>query len=76
MNKNGPYSLITSPHFGYDTNYTDYLGGIERNATGHVVGAKAVRNIWVATFDPDKVVKSTDSLREERAIYTTSNYVE
>ena len=33
-----------SPWFWSPKNYTDDIGGIERNATGHVVGAKA---IWV-----------------------------
>ena len=36
--------LFHSPWFWSPKNYTDDLGGIERNATGHVVGAKA---IWV-----------------------------
>jgi len=37
-------TLTVSPWFWSPKNYTDDLGGIERNATGHVVGAKA---IWV-----------------------------
>ena len=36
--------LPPSPWFWSPKNYTEDLGGIERNATGHVVGAKA---IWV-----------------------------
>ena len=36
-----------SPIFGYPTNYTNYLGLVEYNATGHVVGAKSIRSIWI-----------------------------
>ena len=38
------FYISHSPWFWSPKNYTDDLGGIERNATGHVVGAKA---IWV-----------------------------
>ena len=37
-------TISHSPWYWSPKNYTDDLGGIERNATGHVVGAKA---IWV-----------------------------
>ena len=47
-----------SPVFGYKTNYVNYLGRVERNSTGHVVGAKSIRNIWLEEFQPDNIVTS------------------
>ncbi len=41
-----------SPVFGYETNYTEYLGHVRRNSSGHVVGAKTVRSVWRTEFDP------------------------
>jgi Niemann-Pick C1 protein len=53
-----------SPVFGYKTNYTDYLGEVTLNSTGHVIGAKSIRNSWLATFDPSKkAVDSKDVLK-------------
>ena len=37
-----------SPIFGLKTDYANYLGQVERNLTGHVVGAKSLRTIWYA----------------------------
>ena len=36
-----------SPIFGYETNYANYLGQVDYNATGHVVKAKSMRSIWL-----------------------------
>ena len=48
-----------SPVFGYPTNYTNYLGQVEYNATGHMVGAKSVRSIWLGQFDPENIPQTT-----------------
>ncbi len=47
-----------SPIFGYETNYTDYLGGKVKNATGHVIAATAARSIFLATYDADNIAAS------------------
>jgi Niemann-Pick C1 protein len=36
-----------SPVTGHDVDYLHMLSGIERNATGHVVGAKAIQVAWM-----------------------------
>ena len=48
-----------SPVFGYETNYTSYLGQVDYNSTGHVVGAKTMRSIWLEKFDPDDIPPSS-----------------
>ena len=48
-----------SPIFGYETNYTNYLGQVEYDATGQVVGAKSVRSIWIGTFNDSDIQEST-----------------
>lgn len=40
--------------FGYDTEYTDYLGLLWTNSSGHVVGAKSMRSVWRTEFDASK----------------------
>ena len=47
-----------SPVFSYATNFKDYLGDKKVNATGHVVAAKAMRSILLATYDAAKVAES------------------
>ncbi len=54
-------TLKESPVFGYEVNFTDYLGGKVYNETGHVVGAKSLRSIWLQKFDPDNI-ESTQKL--------------
>ena len=44
-----------SPIFGYKTNYTNYLGQVEYNMTGHVVKAKSIRSIWLERSHPDDI---------------------
>ena len=39
--------LARSPWYGYDIDYSSLLGGIERNSTGHIVGARSMRMAWV-----------------------------
>ena len=36
-----------SPLFGYDIDYTSYLGGEVRNSTGAVVKASTILDFWV-----------------------------
>ena len=35
-----------SPIFGYGVDFTKFLGGKRLNASGAVVGATAIRNVW------------------------------
>ena len=48
-----------SPVFGYDTDYTSYLGQVTYNASGQVVSAKSIRSIWLEQFDPKNIPKSS-----------------
>ena len=45
-------TVQNSPIFGHETNYTNYLGQVEYNASGHVVKAKSIRSIWLEKFHP------------------------
>ena len=38
--------LDKSPWFGYGTNYSRLLGGVERNSSGHIVSAKVAQMFW------------------------------
>ena len=40
------YNVEESPTFGYETNFTNYLGQVEYNLSGHAVAAKSVRSMW------------------------------
>ena len=54
--------LVKSPWYGYDVDYSNLLGGIERNSTGHIVGAKSVQMIWVVEVPDDgRVISSQGS---------------
>ena len=46
--------LTKSPWFGYDTDYSKFLGGIERNASGHIISAKTAQMIWKLKL-PDNI---------------------
>ena len=48
-----------SPVFGYATDYTNYLGEVKYNLTGHVINAKSVRSIWLERFDPENILPSS-----------------
>ena len=48
-------TIHESPVFGYKINYTNYLGQVEYNTTGHLVKAKSIRSIWLEEFDPDNI---------------------
>jgi hypothetical protein len=39
-------ALLCSPYFGYKFNFSDLLGNVERNSTGHIVSAKSLIHIW------------------------------
>jgi len=39
--------LARSPWYGYDADYANLLGGITRNSSGHIVGAKSMRMVLV-----------------------------
>eukprot|EP00095_Tigriopus_kingsejongensis_P005354 maker-scaffold34_size539781-snap-gene-1.9 protein:Tk05354 transcript:maker-scaffold34_size539781-snap-gene-1.9-mRNA-1 annotation:"hypothetical protein DAPPUDRAFT_306990" len=45
--------VAESPWFGYRTDFSVYLGAIERNSSGHIVAAKSALYSWTAAFDPD-----------------------
>ena len=49
------YSVRESPIFGYETNFTNYLGQVEYNSSGHAVAAKSVRSIWLEKFDESSI---------------------
>lgn len=49
-----------SPVFGYNTSYIDYLGQVEFNSSGHAVGAKYARSIWLEQFDPNDIPPSQE----------------
>ncbi len=49
-------TVTKSPVLGYPTDFRDMLGDIERNATGHVVGAKFVRLAWATQWDPNEKI--------------------
>ena len=51
--------LVKSPWFGYDLDYSALLGGIERNATGHIVGAKTAHLIWTTEVPEDAVIDTS-----------------
>ena len=39
-------NLSKSPWYGYNHDYTSILGGVTRNASGHVVGARVAQVFW------------------------------
>ena len=55
-----------SPYFGFNYDFADKLGGIMRNETGHIVGAKSAIHSWVSTVDESDVVKSFISIDTEK----------
>ncbi|KAK4302905.1 hypothetical protein Pmani_025047 [Petrolisthes manimaculis] len=44
-------NINTSPVFGFPTNFTDYLGKVERNSEGQIVRAGASRQLWVTSIN-------------------------
>merc|ERR1711892_161008 len=54
--------LVRSPWYGYDANYANLLGGITRNSSGHIVGAKSAQMVWVVEIpDEGRLISSQGS---------------
>jgi len=54
--------LVRSPWYGYDVDYSNLLGGIMRNSSGHIVGAKSAQMVWVVEVPDDgRVISSQGS---------------
>ena len=47
-----------SPIFGYEVDFTKFLGGKRLNESGAVVGATAIRNIWYTVRDRKWILKN------------------
>ena len=45
--------LTKSPWFGYEADYEKFLGGIERNSSGHIVSAQTANMIWKLKLPED-----------------------
>eukprot|EP00090_Calanus_glacialis_P027719 TRINITY_DN4393_c0_g1_i1.p1 TRINITY_DN4393_c0_g1~~TRINITY_DN4393_c0_g1_i1.p1 ORF type:complete len:1001 (-),score=160.99 TRINITY_DN4393_c0_g1_i1:89-3091(-) len=45
--------LTKSPWFGYDVDYEKFLGGIERNASGHIISARTAQMVWKLKLPED-----------------------
>jgi len=48
--------LQISPWFGHKTDFSQLLGGILRNGSGYIIGAKAVRMVWSVRIPDDAVI--------------------
>lgn len=54
--------LTISPWFGYKTEYSSLLGGIERNSSGHIVAATTTQMFWSISIPDDaNIVENTES---------------
>ena len=54
--------LTRSPWFGYDRDFSAFLGGIERNSSGHIVGARTSQMVWsIRVPDDVEVVENQGS---------------
>ena len=60
-------NLSKSPWYGYNHDYTSILGGVTRNASGHVVGARVAQVFWRLEI-PDNA-EVVDSQGEERKVF-------
>ena len=64
--------LARSPWYGYDMDYSRLLGGIKRNTSGHIVGAKTAQMIWVVEVPEEgRVVSAHSGVELEFADPTT-----
>eukprot|EP00092_Neocalanus_flemingeri_P006120 GFUD01006591.1.p1 GENE.GFUD01006591.1~~GFUD01006591.1.p1 ORF type:complete len:999 (+),score=194.12 GFUD01006591.1:266-3262(+) len=70
--------LTRSPWFGYDVDYSKFLGGIERNSSGHIISARTAQMIWKLRIPDDvEIVDSQGSgLELELADKTTLDWEE
>ena len=48
--------LETSPWFGHQADFSQLLGGIKRNSSGHIVGAEAARMFWSIRVPEDALI--------------------
>lgn len=48
--------LERSPWFGYDRDFSSLLGGITRNASGHIISAQTALMVWSVTVPDDAVI--------------------
>merc|ERR1719412_3381540 len=55
-----------SPYFGYEYDFAGKLGGIVRNESGHIVGAKSALHSWVTTIDESELIKSFISIDTQK----------
>ena len=53
-------NLKSSPWFGYETDFSDLLGGIIRNDTGHIVSATSAVMLWSISVPEDAEVYVLD----------------
>ena len=64
--------LARSPWYGYDVDYSSLLGGITRNSSGHIVGAKTAQMVWVVEVPEEgRVVSAQSGVELEFADPTT-----
>ena len=64
--------LARSPWYGYDVDYASLLGGITRNSSGHIIGAKTAQMIWVVEVPEEgRVISAHSGVELEFADPTT-----
>ena len=64
--------LARSPWYGYDVDYASLLGGITRNSSGHIVGAKTAQMVWVVEVPEEgRVISAHSGVELEFADPTT-----
>jgi len=64
--------LARSPWYGYDMDYSRLLGGIVRNSTGHIIGARTAQMIWIVEVpDEGRVMSAHSGVELEFADPTT-----
>ena len=68
--------LDRSPYFGFTYNYTNLLGSIQRNESGHIIGASSTMHHFVTVVDLDDVstLELADSGTEPAASLDEANY--
>ena len=45
--------LTKSPWFGFDVDYSKFLGGIQRNSSGHIISAETAQMVWKLQLPDD-----------------------
>ena len=54
--------LFFIPYYGYKIDFSEYLGGIQRNESGHIVAAHSTLLVWTTMVDPDQQSNKTTGL--------------